>query len=233
MVVVGGACLATAVIHPRLARSADHLDAPAVSAEAAADINDLYSFTDGNNAVFAMTVFPVAAAGSKFSNTVQYAFHTASGAAYGAVTSEYNIICQFTDATPQVASCWGGTNEYATGDASSATGITSADGKFKVFAGVRADPFFFNLAGFRATVDAVKGAVDAGIAFNGKGCPAVDMTTSDALLTALKTNPDGGGAPEDFFAALNTLAIVVSIDKTLVTTGGAIVSSWASTNRKP
>ena len=44
MIVVGGACLATAVIHPRLARSADHLDAPATIAEPAADINDVYAF---------------------------------------------------------------------------------------------------------------------------------------------------------------------------------------------
>src|ERR1700724_2779620 len=100
MIVVGGACLATAVIHPRLARSAAPLDAPATTAEPAADINDVYSFLDkpgdaATNVIFAMTVFPAAPAGSKFSDTVQYVLHAQSGATFGATTSDYNIICQF------------------------------------------------------------------------------------------------------------------------------------------
>lgn len=228
-VVVGGACLATAVIHPRLARSADHLDAPATKKEAAADINDVYTFMDGNNAVFAMTVSPAAPAGAKFSDAVQYVLHTQSAAAFGGGANDVNIICTFDAA--QKAQCWAG-SEYATGDASSANGISSASGKLKVFAGLRADPFFFNLAGFRDTVATVKGAVDGGLGFDSTGCPIVDGPTSGVLVNKLKTNPDGGGAPEDFFANLNTLAIVASVDKSLVTAGGPIVSVWASTNRK-
>ena len=57
-------------------------------------------------------------------------------------------------------SCWLGTDEYVTGDASAITGLTSADGKLKVFAGLRADPFFFNLDGFHhaeATVEGGRG----------------------------------------------------------------------------
>jgi hypothetical protein len=58
------------------------------------------------------------------------------------------------------------------------------------------------------------------------------MVTSGVLVNMLKTAPDGG-PPQDFFAKLNALAIVVSIDKGLVTNGGAnpIVSVWASTNK--
>ncbi|MEO7110517.1 MAG: hypothetical protein ABI183_08780, partial [Polyangiaceae bacterium] len=120
----------------------------------AADINDVYSWMDGNNMVFAMTVTPNAPAGTAFSNATQYVFHTQSGAKYGATTGvEKNIIATF-DATGKI-SLWVGTDEYITGDASATTGLASADGKVKVFAGLRADPFFFNLSGFNAAVSAV------------------------------------------------------------------------------
>jgi hypothetical protein len=234
MVVVGGACLATAVIHPRLARSADHLDAPATTAEHAADINDVYSFLDkpgdaATHVIFAMTVFPAAPADAKFSDTVQYVLHAQSGAGFGATTSDYTIICQFDAA--QKASCWGGTDEYVTGDASQATGLKSADGKFTVFAGLRADPFFFNLAGFKNAVGTVE-ANAAGLSFDDAGCPLLDKPTSDLLQGQLATNPDGGTAAEDFFKKFNGLGIVVQLDKTLVTKGGPIVSVWGSTHRK-
>lgn len=234
MVVVGGACLATAVIHPRLARSADHLDAPATTAEHGADINDVYSFLDkpgdaATHVVFAMTVFPAAPADAKFSDTVQYVLHAQSGAAFGTTTSDYNIICQFD--TAQKASCWGGTDEYVTGDASQAAGLTSADGKFQVFAGLRADPFFFNLDGFK---DAV-GFIDANEAallttVNDAGCPTIDVLTRDTVLG--KLSHTDAGAPVDFFKKLNGLAIVVQLDKSLVTKGGPFVSVWGSTHRK-
>ena len=239
MLVVGGACLATAVIHPRLARSADHLDAPATTAERAADINDVYSFLDkpgdaATHVVFVMTVFPAAPADAKFGDTVQYVLHAQSGAGFGATTSDYNIICQFDTGTPQKASCWGGTDEYVTGDASTAAGLTSADGKFKVFAGVRADPFFFNLDGFKHTVASVEATVatPGALSFDDAGCPLLNATQAQTLQGQLVTNPDGGGAPVDFFKKLNGLGIVVQLDKSLVTKGGPIVSVWGSTHRK-
>ena len=237
MVVVGGACLATAIIHPRLARSADHLDAPATIAEHPADINDVYAFLPSSelaagaatHAVFVMTVFPAAPADAKFSDAVQYVLHAQSGAGFPTTTADYNIICTFDAA--QKAECWGGTDEYAKGDASQAAGISSADGKLKVFAGLRADPFFFNLDGFKATVnfvDANKAALLAGA--NDAGCPNVDNVTSGAAVKSLMTTD--GGTAVDFFKKLNGLAIVVQVDKTLVTKGGPIVSVWGSTHKK-
>lgn len=237
MVVVGGACLATAVIHPRLARSADHGDAPATLAEPAADINDVYAFLPpaelaaggATHVIFAMTVFPAAPADAKFSDTVQYVLHAQSGAGYPTTTSDYNIICQFDTGTPQKASCWGGTDEYVTGDASQAGGITSADGKFKVFAGLRADPFFFNIDGFKDAVATVQGVAPF-LTFNDAGCPAVDGANSNTLVQ--KLSHTDGGAAVDHFAKLNGLGIVVQIDKTLVTKGGPVLSAWGSTHRK-
>lgn len=232
MAAIGGACLVTAVVTPRLAQSADHLDGPAVKTDPSTDINDVYTWNDGNNVVLAMTVFPVADANSKFSNAAAYVFHTESAASFGATSNPLDIICTF-DAAQKI-SCWAG-DEYVTGDASAAAGVASTSGKLKVFAGRRADPFFFNLEGFNDTRELVVGAapdlVDAG-AFNSTGCPNLDSPTSGAILARLQ-GTDGGTKPQvDFFQNLNTLAIVVSIDKAIVTKGGALMTVWASTNVK-
>lgn len=222
------ACVAGVIGFAGIAHSADHLDSPATKADPTVDINDLYSFMDGSNLVLAMTVFPAATTGAKFSDKVQYVIHTSSGAAFGTTTASEDVICTFD--TAQKIQCWAGTDEYVTGDASAAAGVASADGKFKVFAGLRADPFFFNLDGFKHAVATVEGA--GSLPADTSGCPTLDNATAAALRTQLQTAPDGG-APQDFFKSLNGLAIVVSLDKSLVTKGGAIVSTWASTHKAP
>jgi hypothetical protein len=227
---VAGTCLAGVIGYSGLARSADHLDSPATTAEPTADINDLYTWMDGTNAVFAMTVFPNAPVAAKFSDATQYVIHTASGAGFGAATSKEDIICTF-DAAQKI-SCWLGTDDYVTGDASATAGLTSKGGKFKVFAGRRADPFFFNLAGFKKAVGTVEGAAST-LTFDTAGCPTVPPGTAKALRDQLQNNPADGGAGEDFFKAFNGLAIVVSVDKAAVTKGGPIVATWASTHKAP
>ncbi len=233
---VGAACVATAaVLVHKSARSADHLDSPSTVADPTVDIDDMYSWMDGNNFVAAMTVYPNAPAGggdagpgAMFSDAAQYVFHTSSGASYGATNKKYDIICTFSGTTPpQTTECWAGTDEHVKGDASGASGLASTDGKFKVFAGLRADPFFFNLEGFQAAVADVEGA--SGLTFNDAGCP----TNAPGAVAAQLSHAADGGAPSDFFANFNALAIVVSIDKSLVTNAGAnpIVAIWASTNK--
>jgi hypothetical protein len=231
-VLVSLGCAATVVAVGRIAHTADHMDSPSTKADPTADINDLYGWMDGTNAVFALTVFPAAMAasdagpGSQFSNTVQYVIHTESGASFGQTTASENIICTFS--VSQNISCWAGTDEYVTGNASNPAGLSSADGKFKVFAGLRADPFFFNLDGFHQTEADVE-AAEGTLTFDQAGCPQLDPVTAATLRTQLQTAPDGGPAA-DFFAPLNGLAIVVSIDKSLVTKGGPILAAWASTH---
>jgi hypothetical protein len=168
-----------------------------------------------------------AGAGSQFSNAVQYVFHTSSGASFGATTAKEDIICTFTAA--QKISCWVGKDDYVTGDASGLAGLASADGKVKVFAGLRADPFFFNLDGFNNTVATVEGA-EGSLAFDQAGCPLLDNGTASVLRTDLQTASDGG-PPVDFFKSFNGLAIVISVDKSLVTKGGPVLSTWSSTNK--
>lgn len=226
------AVVASALVIARPAQSADHRDAPKTKAEPAADINDLFTWMDGSNYVMAMTVFPFADKSAKFSDGVQYVIHTTSGAAFGENKAETNIICTFDAA--QVASCWVGADDYVTGDASKESGMTSASGKTKVFAGLRGDPFFFNLSGFQDTVAAVDKAKPSLTQFTA-GCPTLDSNTTTALQGLLKEVPSSANPSRtnaDDFVAASTLVLVVSVDKSLVTKGGAIVSAWASTNRK-
>lgn len=211
--------------------AADHLDGPAASIDAAADITDLYAWTDAGNVVFALNVSPLAAPGAKFSDKVQYVVHTESMTAFGAKGEKSNIICTFDVA--QKISCWVGEKGYVTGDANKPDGLQSEDKLIKVFAGLRDDPFFFNLAGFQDTTATVK-SVAGTLMFDPAGCPKLGDATAGLLVGKLKADPGStppGGAAKDFFAGKNVLAIVLSIDKTLLNAGGKTMSAWASTNK--
>jgi len=233
---VGVAVLGGMAIFAPEARSADHRDSDVTMGEPTADINDVYTFMDGKNLVMAMTVFPFATAAGvdggaapAFSNTVQYVFHTASGA-FSLAKDPVDVICTFK--SPTSVQCWVGTADYVTGDPSNAAKpLKSASGKVQVFAGLRGDPFHFNLQGFKdteATVESVAGT----LTFNSEKCPMLTAVTSTALLGLLKettsaSNPSKTAA--DDFASADTLALVVSVDSSLVTAGGALVSVWGAT----
>ena len=213
-------------------RSADHIDGPRASADPAADITDVFAWMapDAQRVFLVMDLVRNATTASRFSDSVQYVFHTTSRPSFGAPPSpEVTIICTFNQA--QNIQCWAGNDEYVTGDASNTSGIVSDDGKFRVFAGLRNDPFFFNLAGFRATASTVATAIAAGgLQADPAGCPLLDATTSAALVTQLSTAPGGGPAVNNF-DKFNVLAIVITIDKSIVTKNGPILSFWGSTNR--
>ncbi len=108
--------------------------------------------------------------------------------------------------------------------------LKSDSEKFRVFAGLRADPFYFNLEGFKdavATVDAALGA----LAYDGAGCPMLSQAVSDTLIAQLQGTAMGTMPAKNFFEAANVLSIVIEVDKTLLTTGGPIVSVWGSTHK--
>ena len=223
-ILAGVASVATIIGYAASALSAAPPGGPATTSEPPADINDVYSWVDGSNVVLAMTVYPAAPTGAQFSDNVQYVFHTASAATgLGTTADPVDVIATF-DATQKIK-LWVGTTEYVTGDASPTAGLTSADGMVKVFAGLRADPFFFNLDGFKQVALDVQGAT--GLVSNEDGCPALGAT-GRALVAQLAAAPDGG-APVNHFATFNGLAIVVSVDKSLLTKGGATMSVWGGT----
>ena len=221
-----------------IALAADHTDGPAASADPTADITDVFAWTsaDGKSLNLVMDVFPAATAASKFSNTVQYVFHTTSHASFGAAAgASENIICTF-DAAQKV-SCWAG-SEYVNGDASVASGIASGSGKLKVYTGLRDDPFFFNLDGFKHAAADVKATAAAGglPAPDAAGCynlgnPGTSGTIASVIVKDLTHATDGTSAAVDHFSGLNVLAIVLQVDLSVVNKGGPVVGVWASTNR--
>lgn len=219
--------IATAA-HP--ADAADHRDGPTVTADPAADINDLFAWmsADGDTVHLAMTIFPFASPEAAFSDQVQYVFHTASAPSFGAPETTTDIICTFSP--DQTIECWVGDDTYISGDASSTTGLSSSDGRVRVFAGARNDPFFFNLSGFVATTETVTSAA-SGLTFDPAGCPQLDAGTSNLLVNQLQTEPDGSAAQDDF-AGATTLALVIAVDKELLTAGGPILGIWGSTNAR-
>jgi hypothetical protein len=226
-----GALALTVMLAASPALAADHLDSPAVKADPAADIADLYTWVSGSDTILVLDTYPSATTSTTFSDAVQYVFHTSSTTAYGATASTpLNIIATF-NSTGKI-SVWVGTADYVTGDASSPTGLTSASGDTKVFAGLRDDPFFFNLAGFHAA-EAFVEANASGLTFNAAGCPALPAAAVSALVGDLEGNATSPAV--DFFApgagySGNVLAIVLSVKTSILTAGGPILAVWASTN---
>src|SRR4051812_43419741 len=102
----------TVVLTGPLAHAADHGDGTstgiALALEPAADVNDVFAWMspDASRVNLAMSVFPGATATSRFSDAVKYVFHTASVAAFLGPAVPRDIVCTFTNAIPQVASCW-------------------------------------------------------------------------------------------------------------------------------
>lgn len=218
--------LAAVSLSAPLARAADHADGTAVTVAPSTDIADMYAWMDGSatNLNMVMTVYPSAdKATSKFSSTALYVFHVMSKASPSDTSSyaEVTVVCSFDAA--QTVQCWAGDSEYVTGNANTQSGLVSRSGKFRVFAGPRNDPFFFNLNAFNNTIAVVKpllnGAKDAA------GCPTLNAASVTAIRTAL------GTPVNDAFAGKNVLAIVVSVDKTLVTTQQRqTITVYGSTN---
>lgn len=226
----GAVALAIATAGP-LALAADHLDGPGAIADPAADITDVYAWSEAKNLLLVMDVVPLATEASKFSDTIQYALHLESSAGYGMAGDKMDVICTFDAA--QTISCWIGDKEYVTGDASKTEGIKSESGLVRVYAGLRADPFYFNLEGFQDTVTTVDAALMMNpipFMFDGAGCPLLDMATSNVLVDQLQGTMSGAGAGKNFFAMVNVLGIVMEVDKTLLT-GGPVVAVWGSTHK--
>jgi hypothetical protein len=225
---MGGIALVGALLAlSQPASAADHTDGTPANLDvpdASSDIADVLAWmsSDAKTLNLVMDVFPKAVAGSKFSDAVKYVFHLNSKKTGILDTPKpVNVVCTFD--TSQKVSCWvvdGTSNavlDYVTGDASSTSGLASASGKLKVFAGRRDDPFFFNLAGFRNASATVAQAVAA---FKGgnttyvksvdatTGCPTLATGIANALLSllshdcsanALSTPPVTGAAAVDFF----------------------------------
>lgn len=247
---VAGAGLGVLLIGAQT-HAADHLDAPAASSNPMADITDVFAWMspDASKVNLVMDVSPGDDGTHHFDGSVQYVFHVTSrpgpvDTAFFMAGTESKVICTFASDTS--IQCWvrgnGMTKEYVAGDPSSTTGLTSADGKVKVFAGTRSDPFFFNFAGFADAVTAVEANFSAlvGLA-NVAGCPDLsgsNVATAQAVLGLLKEDAQGANAPAicpgdnaDCFIHFNVKAIVIQVDKSLLNDGSnTLLSVWGSTH---
>lgn len=219
-----------------VANAADHIDSPAAVAEPTADITDLFAWMsdDASDVNLILDVNPFADGTAAFSPAVQYVFHVNSGDSFLSTPTQSEVICQFENSTS--VGCWvvaadGTVLDYVSGDPSSAAGIESDSGMVRVYAGLRDDPFFMEFTGFTETVSTVV-SVAGTLSFDGAGCPDLDMATSDALVGQLQSG-EAGAPASDTFAGSNVLAIVVSLDKTLVNGGGDTLNVWASTHAAP
>ncbi|WP_431052645.1 hypothetical protein [Roseateles sp. L2-2] len=208
------------------ARAADHLDTPTVIADPAADIGDLYAWTsaDGKRLNLVMDIV-----GKRFSDQVQYVFHVDSGQRFGATTVGTRLLCQFDAAG--IVSCWAGREDRVQGDASVAVGLPSRHGRLRVFAGQRDDPYFNNVRGTRAALNATADAVRAGQATkDASGFHRFDEKTLQRIGT-LWGQTEGGPA-RNFLAGWTTSALVVSVDLDLVNAGGPMLAVWGRTERR-
>lgn len=254
-----------ALLGAPITQAADHLDATALATNPMADINDVYAWmtNSGANVSLAMTVSPFDNGMHEFGDAVQYVFHLTryealpQNAASIAAGEESKVICTFASATS--GQCWvvdpsNKVVDYVTGDFTAAGGVASADGKLKVFAGQRSDPFFFNFGGFlRAHTDILakcgNGDCPAVLAAtpnaaDDAGCPQFTATEVQPIVAKLTSPPPadiplGGGLvcpanEADCFADRNVMAIVVDLDKTLVTSGTKeLLGVWGSTHATP
>lgn len=208
---------------PLLVAGADHLDAPALgglttpggdptsfaphSDNGDRDINDVYVFqgSDASRTVLAMTTNPaINLFGGSFGENVRYILNLdrngdavedlAYVTRFGPLTSgaQSYQVTRYTGANARTLAhgvlwAWGSTG---------GTGIGTARDGGKVFAGVRSDPFFFDLLGFIGTLFGIG---------------------TDAL----------GVTPSDFFATLNTNAIVLEVPDDAL--GATNVGVWGVT----
>ncbi len=174
--------------------------------------------TDDINLI--MNVHPLANTGSTFSTTAEYVFYINSMASYGATATESQLVCRFASNT-SVTCTVNGTSMVAAVNPTVTTGVTDLTGNFRIFAGLRNDPFFFDLDNFNVARRFVRDNA-ASLQFDTAGCPALDVDTRALIVNTL--TGQAGGLPNptvnsNFFGALNTLSIVIQADKTLFGNG--------------
>ena len=199
-------------------QSADHIDAPVSSADAPADINDLFVFTSPENAsnvVFAITMNPLIppteAAAASFDPNVLYQWKidtNADGAEDMVLQARVigdggqQTLVVRGPSTPQTTGTMSmelDETPLISGRVSSAsdTEVIDQDG-VRAFAGVRDDPFY------------------------------IDLTRLTEVLSGTQSSFRNPGV--DALAGVNTLAIVIELPKSMLG-GSSDIGVWATSSR--
>ena len=213
---------------PLLVGAADHLDAPTAKSNHQIDITDLYAFKSGAGTTLIMNVNPLTSpANSKtarFSTGALYEFKvdiTGDGVADiayrikfsanrlagdGAALQTYTVR-RATGAAARV-NAWTGTT-YGSGGTTAykrAPRVKALAHSVRAFAGVRDDPFFFDLPGF--------------------------VTFKNQLLMGTTDIPTllGGFTGTDTFAGTNVSSIALWVPNALLGGTGRHIGVWATTS---
>src|SRR5438552_583865 len=212
------AMIAVVATAPLGSRAADHLDAPNLGSREDADINDVYVFqaaTPGRTAI-AVTTSPAAGiiGPIDYATNVRYKINVDRN---GDAVEDLAYVLDF--AAPAAGSQAYTVTRYAGANARTlaqgvvlgggqrgATNALKGDGL--VFAGLRADPFFFDLDAFKHVVLGVS---------NGR-TGFCDQTDSNGLPAGI-----------DFFASFNTNGIVLELPSDALSDSGGTIGVWATT----
>ena len=186
---------------PLFTSAADHLEAPLAAANHSLDITDIYAFDGSNakNSVLVLNVNPLAGvvSGTTFSTSGSYELNVDRT---GDFVADDVYTVRFGAAGSngkQSLTLWKNGSEVLTG----MTGNANNGGGAKLYAGVKDDPFFFDLASFKHWRDP-----------DGDGAYTYDgPTTFDGI---------------DFFRGTNVSAIVLEIPDSWL---GATANFWGST----
>jgi hypothetical protein len=150
LLVLGAALtVLTAGAAPLFVGAADHLESPNAKANHALDITDIYAFDGANsgNTVLVLNVNPLAGnvSGTKFATNGRYDFNIDRTGDYVA-DDVYSVTFGAPSASngKQAITIKKDGSTIATGK----SGSTINDGGLKFYAGVKDDPFFFDLASF-------------------------------------------------------------------------------------
>lgn len=209
-----------------MVRAADHLDTPTVLADPAADIGDLYAWTDPDGRHLNLVMDIV---GKRFSDAVDYVFHISSAPRFGVRTRRaVTLRCRFDVAG--AIDCRAPGALRVRGQADGAAGLRSKRPGLRVYAGQRNDPFFNNVRGTRWAYNAAADALAAGVVSDAAGCPAFDAATVAEIQRRWRSTEDG--APTDFLRGWTTSALVLQIDLERVDGGGPLLAVWASTEHR-
>lgn len=203
--------------------ASDHLDTRTVIDDPRADIGDLYAWTssDGKRLNLVMTIV-----GHSFSDKLSYTFHVDSGERFGQTIVNTDIVCRFPAA--RKVECDVGNIDHASGDASEPGGIEGRNARFRVFAGLRDDPFFNNVKGARDAYQVAAAGLKRGAAVDAAKCPTFDKATSQMLLD--KWRHTEGGPAQDFLDGWTPASLVISVDLDAIDEGGRMLAVWGTTS---
>ncbi len=144
-----------------IANAADHQESPFTAEDPAVDLGDLYAWhTDEGSLVLIMTYagYAMPSAEPVYDGDVLYTFHVSTD---GDAVAEHNLKVRFGQ---NVFGDWGVSASNLPGENTPIAGPveeTLEGNGTKLYAGVRDDPFFFDLQGFQETLSTATLSFDA------------------------------------------------------------------------